>query len=185
MRSKRRKEPAQSLAPSLPRLRTLPRRGDHWSPERPCTIFATAPHLALVGSRSSILGLLPPQHRVPSLPWLRTIFIVGATIGRPKTTHLAQANGRPLVAPTRAFIAIRPIRTQASLREGGGFCEAKDGRSPRKALRHLRLGFVPYPVGSRSSILGLAPAETPCTIRAHGFAPVRAILLQYFSHYPA
>ena len=34
----------------------------------------------------------------------------------------------------------------------------------RKALRHRYHGFVQNPVGSRSSILGLAPAEKPCTI---------------------
>ena len=75
----------------------------------PRTIFA----LALHSSHAILLRCFvchPTQRReqapalpkgfVPSLPRLRTIFIVGATTGRPKATHLAKPTGRPMVAPT-------------------------------------------------------------------------------------
>ena len=71
---------------------------------------------------------------------------------RGTATHLAEQGGRPLVARNALHHLCHGF-AQASLREGGGFCEAKDGRSPRKALHHLCLGIAPLPVGLRSKTL--------------------------------
>ena len=109
-----------------------------------------------VGSRSSILGLLPPKGLAPSLPRLRTLTCRAGVYSRRNTAHHL----------CHGF-------AQASLREGGGFCEAKDGRSPRKVLYHLCHGFAQAPLREGGGFCEAKDGRSPRKA-LHHLAPLLA-----------
>ena len=83
MRSKRRKEPAQGLASSSPRLRTQVFVGRGLAPAaKPCPLFATASYNLLVGAT---IGR--PKNNVPSLPRLRTLTRRAGACSRRKAVY--------------------------------------------------------------------------------------------------
>ena len=123
------------------------------------TVFALASHPSFcragVYSRRKALyrlclGFALFPRNSPTVLWASSYATAGAS---PKIEDFD-----PTARPCTIFVT---ASHQASLREGGGFCEAKDERSPRKVLYRLFYGFVQNPVGR-----GLAPAATPCTIFA-------------------